>query len=141
MECTDEFKRRIYLQDPKTNTTKEVLDDGSYIIKGEEVVGQVQVETGVNITAAIMNATSSIGNIGNLTLGNQTLSGNHQIGGNVTTDMQIKTDSSVKGRAEPVAIYLSRYFFIIICFMILIFLLMMVMLLLIYYCMSTSIKI
>ena len=35
-----EFQRKLYLIDPKSNVTKTVVDDGTYIIEHGEVVGR-----------------------------------------------------------------------------------------------------
>lgn len=134
LEVADEFKRRVYLRDPKTNTTKQVYDDGSYIIRDDVVVGQIHFEkVAANVTTTILNTT----------LGGATPPGNHTIGFSDTngTITQAKEDNTVQGRAEPITIFMSRYLFIVMCFMALIFVLMMIMLIVIFYCMSTSIKI
>lgn len=52
-----------------------------------------------------------------------------------------KEDHSVKGKVEPMNIYMSRQLFLILLFGVVIFILMMIILVSIFYCMSTSIKV
>lgn len=37
----DQFQRKMYLKDPKRNTTKTVMDDGTYVIEHDTVVARI----------------------------------------------------------------------------------------------------
>lgn len=58
-----------------------------------------------------------------------------------TSEPTFKEDHSVKGKLEPMNIFMSRQVFIILLFGVVIFVMMMIILISIFYCMSTSIKV
>lgn len=42
MSYGDEFSRKMYLIDPRRNTTKTIIDDGAYVIENGTVIGLQQ---------------------------------------------------------------------------------------------------
>lgn len=96
----------------------------------------------MNLTNITTSPTTSNSNhtiiTGNLNLGDM-------LGKNIHFDpdagVLLQQDHNVKGKVEPLFVFMSRYIFLVLCFMAIIFVLMVLMLIIIFYCMSTSMKI
>lgn len=112
IEYADGFRRKVYLMDAKTNTTEELYDDGSFIIKDDEIVGRMRIVS--NLTMAANEFLKSDRNkkiFGTHKAGNWTFGNNN--GGNWTKDISddimrsidmatgLKEDHNIRGHVEP----------------------------------------
>lgn len=76
---------------------KETYDDGTYMIENENIVGRLYKSTTQNATLNLSLSALNNGTLPDLSLKNLT-----------EPDQTFKEDHSVKGKMEPMNIYMSR---------------------------------